>query len=154
MLLIRGNHELLCSCLCHRLIRFLSHNNARSIISLGEFRTDGGGCWIEVPRHSVPISVRKYSSPRNLRLSASSGVLLHTVPASWSAVPLLSLCQASFFFSHASARWSPRTWSPTSKNPSEHPNFPSSSCCMHIYQSQILLCSLWTCLSSACGIED
>lgn len=34
---------------------------SRSIISLGEFRTNGGGCWIELPRHSVPVSVRKDS---------------------------------------------------------------------------------------------
>lgn len=106
---------------------------SRNIISLGEFRSNGGGCWIEVPRHSVPVSVRKDGLPTDLKLSASSGVLLHTVPACWSAFPLLALCQASFFFSHANARWSPRTWSPASRNPSEHPNFPSSLYCVHIY---------------------
>lgn len=68
---------------------------SRSIISLGEFRTNGGGCWIEVPRHSIPVSVRKDSLGTDLILSVSLGVLLHTLPASWSAVPFLSLCKAS-----------------------------------------------------------
>lgn len=127
---------------------------SRSIISLGEFRTNGGGCWIELPRHSVPVSVRKDSLHTDLKLSAFSGVLLHTVPASWNAVTLLCLCKASFFFSQASARWSLRTWNSASKNLSEHPDFPSSLCRMHICLSQILLPGLWSWLSSAGGIED
>lgn len=42
------------------------------------------------------MSIRTDPFPIDLKLSVFSGVLLHTVPASWSAVPLLSLCQASF----------------------------------------------------------
>lgn len=47
-------------------------------------------------RQSIPTSVRTDRFPIDLKLNVVSGVLLHTIPASWSAVPLLSLCQATF----------------------------------------------------------
>lgn len=92
-----------------------------------------------------PVSIGKHPLPLSLQLC-----LLRSAPSHssciLSTVPLLSLCKASSFFSHANARWSPRIWSSASKNPSEHPGFPSSLCCMRIYLSQILLPGLWSCL--------
>ena len=99
------------------------------------------------------MSVRTDRFCIDVKLSIFSGVLLHMVPASWSAVPLLSLCQASFSSAMPMLGGVPECGAQPLRTQLTVLCFPSILRCMHIYLSQVLLPGLWRWLSSAGATE-